>query len=375
MPVHHRHLDVGRAGGRSARLRAAACRALRRRRRPPPRRGRPRSSARVTSCADRLFVLGDQDARHEPPQRRPATASRRVKKRTCTSWPSAGGEASRLRNGRSRRAPAPAATASRSRNRPRRRRRCAAQSAAAAPRPPSRRRAHDDALDHQHRHAVMSLVADLQIGEGEAAQVHRQPDRGIERGHLRHVPHDVLAPASSSAAHRTANSANDDRQRQPRHGAALAAPAAARAGGRRRSRCRAAPLSIGGVGRSRSGASGGASVDRDGNIRERDGRGGSFVAAVGCRRCVGRRRRRSSVRRAVACPAGCSAAAVDSGARHRRPRPPPAAPRPRAGGSVPSSARTAFAASSPAGCANQTVWQRTQRTERPSAPIAEAASW
>ena len=29
----------------------------------------------------------------------PATASRRVKKRTCTSWPSAGGEASRLRNG------------------------------------------------------------------------------------------------------------------------------------------------------------------------------------------------------------------------------------------------------------------------------------
>ena len=59
-----------------------------------------RESAR-TKRAQGVFVFGYENARHgrTRSQRVPASTSRRLTKRTSTSWASVGGEASRLRNG------------------------------------------------------------------------------------------------------------------------------------------------------------------------------------------------------------------------------------------------------------------------------------
>ena len=171
-----------------------------------------------------------------PPQRRPATASRRVKNRTWMSWPSAGGEASRLRNGRVsngaqhrlrwQRGPGIDLGAGRVAQRE------------AQPRHIDRRRhrAHDHALDHQHRDAVMDLVADLQIGEGQA-----RAGSPAARSHyrtMRAAAHAARRPCASRAAPRAESDQRNDRERQrnPQPARRRCGPRRG-PGGRRRFRC------------------------------------------------------------------------------------------------------------------------------------------
>src|SRR5262245_45635359 len=67
--------------------------------------------------------------------------------------------------------------------------------------------ADDHTLDDQHRFRVHRLIGDLDVLEGEAPQVHLQPDHPVERRGLRQQPNDVAAP-------------EDQRQHQRGHGAA-----------------------------------------------------------------------------------------------------------------------------------------------------------
>ncbi len=87
-----------------------------------------------------------------------------------------------------------------------------------------RYRAHDHALDNQHRDAVMNLVADFQIGEGQSPEVHWQPDGTIERCELRRMSHDILAPAEQRRAE---SYQRNDRERQ-RNAKAIAQAASVR---------------------------------------------------------------------------------------------------------------------------------------------------
>ena len=225
----------------------------------------------------------------------------------------------------------------------------------------------------------MGLVADLDVGEGQSAQIHRQADRAIERRHLRRMPHDVLAPARAAPRRAQASSAMISGSGSRSFGLARGRGwcAAAR---RPHSRCRG--------GHRRSPVARGAAVDagRPG-WHERRARRSTGMRNVGQREPApprvagGRHVRRPAV--LLGCCVG-----VDGSARRRRRLGHPAADAARRRAAVRRRARRetrsrparwaipAGSASRPpaGGSANQTVWQRTQRTDRPVAPIAAAST-
>ena len=217
----------------------------------------------------------------------------------------------------------------------------------------------------------MNLVADFQIGEGKPPQVHRHPDRTIERCELRNIPHDVFAPAEQPAADRDQRNDRDRKRDSSPAVSALAGRSTGAAGGDAFDIRRTVVISAAGMrapSPSAAGTSGGASSTGMGISDSAMG-----AASAGALRRLRARRsgRRAMVPEAVSFGAVGGAVGISTGGSRR------------AGGSAPSSERNAATAavSSAAGTgiaggmARHRARQRTQRTERPFAPIAISASW